>query len=103
MTKSYTKSPTSVDLRRLEERVTSLDGLLRTDGGGLRLVEVSADGTVRVRFNGLCVQCPLRPLTAASIVRPALAELPGVTGVDVDQVRISAEAQDRVARALIAG
>ena len=85
---------------RVEERVAALDRLLRADGGGLELVSVSPGGLVRVRFTGLCVQCPIRPVTAMTIVQPSLAELPEVAEVAVDRVRISLEAKQRIAQAL---
>jgi Fe-S cluster biogenesis protein NfuA len=88
---------------RVEERVAALDRLLKADGGGLELVAISPRGVVRVRFTGLCVQCPLRPITATTIVEPSLAELPEVAEVEVDRVRISLEARQRIAQALGAG
>ena len=36
---------------------------VQADGGDVRVVEVSADGVVRLRFSGACVGCPSMPVT----------------------------------------
>jgi len=87
----------------VQRRVRQIDGLLHTDGGGLELVDVSADGTVRVRFDGFCVSCPMRPLTAASTVRPLLAAVSGVRSVEIAGCRLSAEAEERMAHYGVGG
>jgi hypothetical protein len=46
-----------------------------------------------------CTGCPLRPVTTASTIRPALLELDGVTAVEIEGSRISAEAEARIAAA----
>ncbi|MCL2646745.1 MAG: NifU family protein [Phycisphaerales bacterium] len=51
----------------LEERVRAVIDWMRpivqSDGGDVELVEVSAEGVVRIRFHGACVGCPSSPLT----------------------------------------
>ncbi len=51
----------------LRERVGRVINLMRpavqSDGGDLELVEVTADGTVRIRFHGACVGCPSSSIT----------------------------------------
>jgi hypothetical protein len=47
----------------------------------------------------MCTGCPLRPVTTASTIRPALLELDGVTAVEIEGSRISAEAEARIAAA----
>jgi Fe-S cluster biogenesis protein NfuA len=78
-------------------RVERLDRLLRVDGGGIELVDVLPGGKVKVRFTGLCVSCPMRPLTGAATLRPLLLSLSGVTEVEISGSRISAEAEERLA------
>jgi Fe-S cluster biogenesis protein NfuA len=82
-------------------RVARLDRLLRTDGGGLELIEASGDGIVRVRFSGFCTSCPVRPLTTAATVRPLLLAVEGVKDVEVAGGRISAEAHERLAHYML--
>jgi Fe-S cluster biogenesis protein NfuA len=82
----------------VEERLDSLRPVLSAHAGGVELVSV-ADGVVRVRYTGMCTGCHLRPLTTAGTVRPALLALDGVTSVEVEGSRISAQAEARLARA----
>ena len=84
----------SAVLARIEELRPALDA----HAGGVELVAVE-DGVVRLRFTGMCTGCPLRPLTTASTIQPALLELEGVEVVEVEGARISAEAQARLAAA----
>jgi Fe-S cluster biogenesis protein NfuA len=72
--------------------------VLDAHAGGVELVEVDG-GTVRLRFTGMCTGCQLRPLTTASTIRPALLDVAGVTAVEIEGSRISAEAEARLAAA----
>jgi Fe-S cluster biogenesis protein NfuA len=51
----------------LVQRVSRVINLIRpavqSDGGDLELVEVTPDGTVRIRFHGACVGCPSSSMT----------------------------------------
>jgi len=85
-------------LSRLEE----LRPVLGAHAGGVELVEVNR-GVVRLRFTGMCTGCHLRPLTTASTIRPALLALDGVTSVEIEGSRISAEAEARLAAAFASG
>jgi len=85
-------------LARIEELRPALDA----HAGGVELVAVDG-GVVRLRFTGMCTGCPLRPVTTASTIRPALLELDGVTAVVVEGSRISAEAEARLAAAFARG
>jgi Fe-S cluster biogenesis protein NfuA len=83
----------SADRQLVQVRVAALDRMLRSHAGGLELQSVGADGVVRVRFTGMCVGCELKPVTAASVLRPALEALEGVTGVEIAGGRVSEEAE----------
>jgi Fe-S cluster biogenesis protein NfuA len=82
----------------LADRLEQLGDVLAAHAGGIELVDHS-DGVVRLRFTGMCTGCPLRPLTTASTVRPALLALDGVDAVEIEGSRISAEAEARIAAA----
>lgn len=82
-------------LNRLEE----LRPGLAAHAGGIELVGVD-NGVVTLRYTGMCTGCHLRPLTTAAIVRPALLSIDGVTAVQIEGSRISAEAEARLAAAL---
>jgi len=85
-------------LARIEELRPALDA----HAGGVELVAVEG-GVVRLRFTGMCTGCPLRPVTTASTIRPALLDLRGVTAVEIEGSRISAEAEARLAAAYARG
>ena len=55
---------------------------LQNDGGDIELVDVDAEGVVRVRFHGACVGCPHAAITMAQGVERTLRErVPEVTRV----------------------
>jgi len=70
----------------LEQRVQEILDLIRpaiqSDGGDVELVDVSDDGTVRVRFLGACVGCPSSSMTLkVGIERQLRDHIPEVTRV----------------------
>ncbi len=85
-----------VDKEKLNQVVELLSRLIRSHGGGIELTGVTDEGVVSIRFTGMCVGCELKPMTAATAIRPALFELDGVTGVNVSGVHLSAEAESRI-------
>ena len=84
----------------VQQRLAELGPVLGAHAGGIELVEV-VGSTVRLRFTGMCTGCHLRPVTTASTIRPALLELAGVEAVEIEGSRISAEAEARLAAALV--
>lgn len=67
---------------RVEAALDRLRPALAVDGGGVELVDVDEDGTVRIAFLGACVTCPALPATLRDAVEPALRqEVPDVTAV----------------------
>lgn len=83
----------------LESVVAEIDSALRAHAGGIDLVDKSEDGTATMRFTGMCAGCPMRPLTTAATVRPALLSVEGVTRVEIDGSSISEYAEQRLAKA----
>ena len=83
----------------LEERLDEVRSILWAHAGGVELVELTEAGVARLRYTGMCTGCPYRPLTTASTVRPLLLEVEGVSAVEISGSRISAEAEERLARA----
>lgn len=80
----------------LDKRVREISELLRWHGGGVEIDEVTSDGVLRLRFTGMCTSCPVRPMTFAANIRPALFDLEGVTRVEVVGMRLSEEAEARL-------
>jgi Fe-S cluster biogenesis protein NfuA len=73
--------------------------MLQTHGGDLTLVAVH-NGEVVLRFEGACVGCPLRPITLAVTIEPALRSVEGVEAVNVEDVRLPTSVARRVATML---
>jgi Fe-S cluster biogenesis protein NfuA len=92
-------TPARVDGTRLEARARLVSSMLAPHGGGVEVIDAGADGTVRLSFTGLCTACWMRPITLENIVGPAFRDLNGVADVQVDGVRISARAQERLSQA----
>jgi Fe-S cluster biogenesis protein NfuA len=92
-------TPASVDRAKLEARARLVSRMLAPHGGGVEVVDAGADGAVRLSFTGLCTACWMRPITLENVVGPAFRDLDGVADVQVDGVRISAAAQQRLSQA----
>mgnify|MGYP001011291178 FL=1 len=60
--------------------------MLQRDGGDVELVEVTADGIVKVRLQGACGSCPMSTMTLKMGIEKAIKEqIPEI--VEVQQVR----------------
>ena len=56
---------------------------LQADGGDIELLEVTADGMVRVRLQGACSGCPGAAMTLKGLVESLLKRrVPEVKGVE---------------------
>ena len=86
--------------RQLDERVGEINVLMRTHAGAIEVVDLAPDGVLTVRFMAMCQGCPFRAVTMYGLVKPALEELPGVTEVRAQGVRISEEAAQRAVAAI---
>lgn len=72
-------------MREQVEKVLSEEvrPMLSTHGGGIDLVEVTEDGTVKVRLTGGCCGCPSAQATLTQVVENALkAKIPEVKKVE---------------------
>jgi Fe-S cluster biogenesis protein NfuA len=92
----------SAVVEALAGRLDELGAVLGAHAGGIELIELNG-GVARVRYTGMCTGCPLRPVTTASTVRPALLAVEGVDDLEVEGSRISAEAEARLAAAFARG
>ena len=68
-----------------EEVEAVLDRLrpaLIADGGNVELIEIEADGTVRVSMQGVCADCPAQATTVRlGLEEPLREALPGISSV----------------------
>ncbi len=56
---------------------------LQADGGDCELVDVTADGTVKVRLTGACGGCPMSQMTLKMGIERVLKErVPGIRSVE---------------------
>lgn len=55
---------------------------LQADGGDVELVDVTADGIVKVRLKGACGSCPMSTMTLKMGIERAIKEqIPGINEV----------------------
>jgi Fe-S cluster biogenesis protein NfuA len=81
----------------VERAIAELNLALRTHGGAVECTGFDS-ATVRLRMAGLCAGCLFKPVTTAATIRPFIAERLGMN-VEVEGARVSAEAEERLARA----
>jgi len=69
-----------------ENVIKALDAIrpfLQADSGDIELVEITAEGIVKVRFTGACDICPMSQITLrAGIERALMREVPGIRRVE---------------------
>lgn len=71
-----------MDRAKVEKVIEKIRPSLQADGGDIELVDVTADGIVKVRLTGACGCCPMATMTLQQGVGRALKkELPEVKDV----------------------
>jgi Fe-S cluster biogenesis protein NfuA len=69
-------------LNDVKEVLEMIRPALQADGGDVELVEVSADGIVKVKLVGACGHCPMSTMTLKmGIERTLMEKVPGVKEV----------------------
>ena len=67
---------------KVEAALNKIRPSLQADGGNVELVDVGADGVVKVRLVGACHGCPMSQMTLKNgIERLLRQEIPEVTSV----------------------
>jgi Fe-S cluster biogenesis protein NfuA len=68
---------------KVEAELNAIRPALQADGGDVELVDVTADGVVRVRLKGHCAGCPMAQMTIkGGIERRLKKAVPGVKSVE---------------------
>jgi len=68
---------------KVEQALAKIRPALQADGGDVELVDVGADGVVKVRLSGACGGCPMSQLTLKmGIERILKKEVPEVKSVE---------------------
>lgn len=69
---------------RIKEVLLDANRFLAIDNGSVEFVQLEHDGILRVRFNGSCAVCPLRPMTLrAGVERAVLLKVAEVKRVEL--------------------
>ena len=67
---------------QVETVLDELRPMLQADGGDVELVEVTEDGTVKVKLTGACSGCPMSQITLSQGIEKHLKEkIPAVNKV----------------------
>jgi len=67
---------------KVESALNKIRPMLQADGGNVELIDVTPDGTVKVRLTGACGGCPMSQMTLkAGIERVIKEEVPEVKEV----------------------
>ncbi len=79
-------APANTDQPPLRDKVARIISLIRpavqSDGGDIELIDVSADGIVRIRLHGACVGCPSSAVTLQmGVERNLKAHIPEIKAV----------------------
>ena len=68
---------------KVEACLNEIRPALQADGGDVELVEVTADGVIKVRLKGHCAGCPMAQMTIkGGIERRLKKAVPGVKSVE---------------------
>jgi len=68
---------------QVEQVVERIRPAVRSDGGDVELVEVTAEGVVKIRLHGACVGCPSSSMTLhMGIERNIREKVPAVVAVE---------------------
>lgn len=59
---------------KVKEVIDEIRPALQADGGDVELVEVTADGTVKLRLLGACSHCPMSTMTLKMGIEKRLKE-----------------------------
>lgn len=68
---------------QIEEALKKIRPMLAQDGGNVELVDVTADGVVKVRLKGACGCCPMSQMTLKNGIERMLKQaVPQVKSVE---------------------
>jgi Fe-S cluster biogenesis protein NfuA len=59
---------------KVKEVIEQIRPFLKADGGDVEIVEVTEDGTVKVRLTGACGHCPMSTMTLKMGIEKKLKE-----------------------------
>ncbi len=69
--------------KQIEGALDTVRPYLQADGGDVRLIRVTDDGIVEVKWEGTCLICPMSVMTLrAGVERTLLLKVPGIKRVE---------------------
>jgi len=72
-----------VTKEEVEKALDKTRTYLRGDGGDVELIDVTEDGTVKVKLQGACGGCPMATLTLKNMIEKIVKQdVPGVKAVE---------------------
>jgi Fe-S cluster biogenesis protein NfuA len=72
-----------VTREEVEKALDKTRTYLRGDGGDVQLVDVTEDGTVKVKLQGACGGCPMATITLKNMIEKIVKQdVPGVKAVE---------------------
>ena len=81
-------TPTDSRAAAIESALSRLRPTLQLDGGDVRLLDVSADGVVRIGLTGTCDGCPMSRMLLQMGIEASLKNVPEVSKVVTVDERI---------------
>lgn len=67
---------------QVEAVLAKVKPLLQRDGGDVQLIDITADGVVKVKLTGACSGCPMSTLTLKNAIEETIKkEIPEVKSV----------------------
>jgi|GWRWMinimDraft_15_1066023.scaffolds.fasta_scaffold210484_1 Fe-S cluster biogenesis protein NfuA len=71
-------------IKKIEAALDSIRPYLEADGGNVRVVELSADGLLKLEFVGNCQGCPMSSMTFKAGVEEAVKRLvPEIKSIEI--------------------
>lgn len=74
-------------IERIEKSLDNIRPYLQSDGGNIKVLEVTEDWIVKVEMQGSCISCPMSSMTLKAgveeSIRNAFPEIKGVEAVNV--------------------
>ena len=69
-------------LARVEKALDSLRPYLATDGGNVRVANITPEGVLQLEWEGACGACPMSPMTRAGLEDSVRRAVPEITAVE---------------------
>ncbi|HRH33721.1 MAG TPA: NifU family protein [Catalimonadaceae bacterium] len=76
-------------VEKIEKSLDSIRPYLQSDGGNIRVVEVTDEGIVKVEMQGSCISCPMSSMTLKAGVEEAIRNaFPDIKGVEAINLQL---------------